>query len=318
MKKTVFMFSGQGSQYFQMGRELYHTHPRFKLWMDYCDEQVLAMTGSSFIEQLYDEENLLSMPFEQIVHTNPALIAIQFSLSKILIEAGIKPDLLIGYSLGEIVSAIVSGVMSLEEGLKLSIDLANLADNNAEKARMMAIISTREELAAHHDKLGSVWVSGQNFARSLVVSGTKENIESLQGYFGEHRIVCQILAVQYGFHSPLIDNLEAPFKAAASSIFYQKPNIPCVSSFTQSELDTPCEAHYWGVIREPVDFQQTIEQLLKRGTYTFIDLGPSGTLATFVKYILPQHSASEVHAVINQFGKDMQGVDTLKRQLQVA
>ncbi|NQZ12186.1 MAG: acyltransferase domain-containing protein, partial [Algicola sp.] len=120
-KPIVFMFSGQGAQYYHMGKELYECHPRFALWMDHCDEIVEPLIGTSLIDILYDESVTKGDPFDRVLYTNPALLCIQYSLSRVLMEMDIQPDYLLGYSLGEFTAAVVSGVMSLEEGLELLV-----------------------------------------------------------------------------------------------------------------------------------------------------------------------------------------------------
>ena len=135
-KPTVFMFSGQGSQYYQMGKELYEKHPRFKLWMNHCDNIVSPLIETSLIEVLY-EQHKKSEPFDNIVYTNPALLSIEYSLAKILMESGIKPDFFLGYSLGELTAAILSQGISLEQGLQLSVSFAKLLERESPPAKCL-------------------------------------------------------------------------------------------------------------------------------------------------------------------------------------
>ena len=97
-RPVVFMFPGQGAQYYQMARELYDTHPRFKLWMQFCDEIARPLLNASLVDTIYQGE--ASNEFDRITLTNPALLAVEFSLAKIIMEMGIQPDFLVGYSLG--------------------------------------------------------------------------------------------------------------------------------------------------------------------------------------------------------------------------
>src|SRR3954471_5340073 len=103
-KQIIFMFSGQGSQYYQMGKELYEKNAQFKHWMDHCDEIVSPLIQTSLIEVLYRGKGK-SESFDNILYTNPALLCVEYSLFKVLNSMGVQPDFLLGYSLGEIIAA---------------------------------------------------------------------------------------------------------------------------------------------------------------------------------------------------------------------
>src|SRR5690349_3091584 len=106
MKRTVWMFSGQGSQYFRMGRDLYDTDPAFREAMSQCDRHLKVLMGESILDVIYHgSESRASVEFDNILHTHPALFCVQYSLAQTLLRRNLKPDLLLGYSLGEFVGA---------------------------------------------------------------------------------------------------------------------------------------------------------------------------------------------------------------------
>lgn len=305
----VFMFSGQGSQYYQMGRELYEEHPRFKLWMNHCNQIVSPLIEVSLIDVLYGKHNK-SEPFDRILYTNPALISIEYSLAKILIEAGIKPDIFLGYSLGEITAAILSQGMSLEQGLQLSIEFAKLLERESPAAGMLAIMESEGIISKFPELFENCWLSGQNFHNNFVVSGLSEEIHILQKTLHRKNIISQRLAVNYGFHSKIMDPLEAHFKFFAQNIHFFKLRTPVVSCLTSESLLELDERYLWNLVRDRVNFKKTIENLVKHGDYIFIDVGPSGTLSTLVKYLLPAHSRSIYMETMNQYGRNL---DSLKK-----
>lgn len=316
-KPIVFMFSGQGSQYYHMGRELYEEHPRFRLWMDHCDEIVHALTGTSLIDVIYREGVNKSEPFDRILHTNPALLCIEYSLARVLMETDIQPDYLLGYSLGEIAASVVSGAVSLEDGLQLSVEYARLLEENCRPAGMLAIIESEDIVDRFPGIFRNCSLSGRNFEKNFVVSGLLEDIQRLQEVLRRENIVSQRLPVNYGFHTELMDPIEDRFKNLARKIVFSPISIPVVSTLKAGWVREIDVDYLWDVVRHPVEFGKTVRQMLWNEDYAFIDVGPSGTLATFVKYLLTAGSRSTHFETINQFGRNLSTLDRLKAGLSI-
>ena len=313
-KQIVFMFSGQGSQYYHMGKELYENHSRFKYWMDHCDEIVYPLVQTSLIDVLYRGQGK-SEPFDQILYTNPALLCIEYSLARVLMEMSIHPDFLLGYSLGEITASVVSGVVSLEEGIQLVVGMAKLVEKKTQLVEMLAIIESQEVMTEFPDLFQNCWLTGKNFQRNFVVSGLPDDIQHLQEDLSQKNRLSQKLPVKYGFHTELIDSIEEEFKQLVRKINLLPIRIPVISSLKTGTLQEASVEYFWEVIRYPVDFEKTIDRMLKKGDYIFIDAGPSGSLATSVKYILPSNSSSLPLQMIDQFGNDLNAIEKLKTSL---
>jgi len=310
------MFSGQGSQYYQMGKELYNEHPRFKLWMDYCDEIVSPLIGTSLVDIIYQEELSVSEPFDQLLYSNPALLCIEYSLSRVLMEMNTRPDYLIGYSLGEITASIVAGAMSLSEGLELVVDYAKLINKNENQAAgMLSIFDSVNIMTELPELFQNCTLTGKNFAGNFVVCGLQHDIQRLQQALDDKKIVSQRLAVNYAFHTQMMDVFEDDFKRLASKVNLSSVRIPIISSSTTGGIHEVTENYLWNVVRNPVEFEKTIHLTLNKGDFTFIDVGPSGSLATFVKYILPANSNSNHLEMINQFGRNLKSIEKLKAGL---
>lgn len=311
-KKNIFMYSGQGSQYFQMGKELYEKNERFKYWMNYCNNVVMDILKKSIVDIIYFTESK-NTPFDNITYSNPALLCIEYSLTKTLQEANIQPDLILGYSLGEITTAVISDSISLEEGLSLVIKIANLVENNTENANMLAIIDSTDLLDDYRDLFKGSWLTGINFDKNFVVTGSPDKIKIISKELDKQKIMTQLLPVNYGFHTELIDPIEVEMKKICEKITFKSLNLTSVSAFTKKEVDVISGNHIWDVLRGVVDFKTTIQNLLKENeNCNFIDVGPSGVLSTFVKYILSSETESCTHQTINQFGKDINSFNKLK------
>ncbi len=304
-KKQIFMFSGQGSQYYQMGKELYQNHQLFKQSMDECNAFVAPLIGMSLTEVIYNPKVEKGAIFDRLLYTNPALLSIQYSLVRVLKDMGVYPDFVMGYSLGEVTAAIVSEAISLEDGLKLVVDMAHLAEEETPQARMLAIMAEKIIVVQNPDLFSKCWLTATNFTENFVISGLPHDIQSLQNDLKEEGITTQKLPVNYGFHTPLIEGLEHRFKKILSEISYSGPVIPIISSRQNEVVASLTDEYFWEVIRYPVNFQKTIENTVKNEDFVFIDLGPSGSLATSIKYILPPSSNSVALQVMNQYGKNL-------------
>jgi acyl transferase domain-containing protein len=305
------MFSGQGSQYYQMGKELYENHTQFRYWMDHCNEIVQPIIKTSLIDVLYREKGK-SESFDNILYSNPALLCVEYSLFNVLKGMDIQPDFLLGYSLGEMIASVVSDAISLEDGIKLTVDIARLAEENTQTAGMLAIVESRTIMSEYPDLFRHCWLTGRNFQANFVVGGLPHTIQQLQRELNKKNITSQILPVKYGFHTELIDSIELSCKQLFRKIKMSSSKVPIISSLKTEIIQELNEDHLWEVIRYPVNFEQTVSEILKTGDYIFIDSGPSGTLATCVKYMLPSNSGSTSLQVMNQFGRDMSSIEKLK------
>lgn len=310
-KPIVFMFSGQGAQYYQMGRELYDNHPRFKVWMDHCDELAEPLLGRSMVEMIYDQSKGKTDPFDQLQYSNPALLSIEYCLARILMENGIQPDYLLGYSLGEFSAAVVGGAIDLEDGLELVINAAKLLNDQLPPGGMLAIIESTDLIEQKADWFSKVSLTGRNFAKNFVVGGHGADLDVLDKQLKAADVMTQRLPVRHGFHTALLDPVESDFKDLAGDVLWGEAEISTWSSLLEGEVSELSESYFWRVIREPVNFDSTIKAMLKTGDYCFIDVCPSGTLATSVKYIKPQDSQSVHYEVMNQFGKNLRTLDNL-------
>lgn len=315
-KPVVFMFSGQGSQYFHMGKELYENHPRFQLWMDHCDEIVEPILGESLMDIVYKQEDR-TQAFDNILHTNPALLCIEFSLARMLMEMGLQPDYLLGYSLGEFTAAVISGAIELEDALQFLVDYAHLLQAESPYSGMLAIIESEELVKQEPELFANTWVTARNFNKNFVVSGLDADIRRVNQAMLDRKVICQRLPVNYGFHTEIMDPLKDRFMQMVKGLYPGNINIPTFSCFTKGQIDEVTPEYLWDLIRYPIEFSETVANMLDKGNFTFIDVGPSGSLATFVKYLLPLNADSTHVEVINQFGKNLNSIEKMRNYLQL-
>jgi bacillaene synthase trans-acting acyltransferase len=313
-KQIVFMYSGQGSQYFHMTRELYERHPRYRLWLEHCDDVARPILGTSVLDTIFDPRRRTSDPFDSLADSNAALLCVEYSLTRVVREMGYQPDVLLGYSLGEITAAVVAEVFSLEFGISFAVEFARIVEEKSPLSGMLAVVGAAELVRSHAGWFADCWVTGRNFRGNFVVSGRVEAVAQLERRLNRANIVCQRLPVNYGVHTELIDPVEEHVRGVLGAESFAQPQIPIVSSASTDRIGAVTADVIWAAMRSPVEFATTIEKLTAAGDATFIDLGPSATLATFVKYILPPDSGSVQVHTINRFGQDLKSLSEFQAQ----
>lgn len=299
--RTIFMFSGQGSQYYGMGRELYATDAVFRAAMDDCNRIYRDATGRDMVAELYDEASKWR-EMTDIALSNPALYSIGYSLNAAMAQAGVRADAVLGYSLGEYVAAVVSGAIAHEDALRLTIRLGELMRSKSVSGGMLSVLAPLSHFAERPDLYRDTALGSINFDKNFVVSGPAATLDDIARRLAAESIVSARLPVLYPFHSPLMTPLEAPFLAIFDNVVIREPSIPQYSPAAVGRLSRPDAAHFWRVTRDLVNFRDAVEGIAREGDCRFVDLSPTGTLSGFVKY---EFGARLQHlATMNQFGRN--------------
>ncbi|MCP4134816.1 MAG: ACP S-malonyltransferase [bacterium] len=311
-KPVIFMYSGQGSQLYHMGHELYEKEPVYRKWMEKLDGMARDIMGEPVLSSMYDKSKKKSDMFDHLRYSHPAIFMTEYALTRLLMENGIEPDFVLGTSMGEFASAAVSGVLSLEETLEAVIKQAEVLEANCEKGGMIAILKspslyTSEPLLSQHSEL-----AGINFDEHFVIAGNSEPLGEIESYLRQEEILYQALPVNIGFHSPAIDTGKSIYVDYLKQKKFKKPEIEFISCSRAAILKELSDDYFWEIARKPIEFQKTVMALEEKGAYTYIDLGPSGTLTNFVKYNLGPESGSTSLAFLNPFGRDIDSFKKIK------
>ncbi len=303
MTKTVFLFSGQGSQHFQMARALFDHDTHFRAEMIRLDAIVRALSGMSVIAALYNDANPKSAAFDALELTHPAIFMVEYALAQTLIARGIRPDLCLGASLGSFAAAAIAGFIDAEQALAAVVQQAAALEACCEPGTMIAVLADTAvfEREGLHElaELAAV-----NFAAHFVVSVPLDRVAALESRLKARQIAFQRLPVAVAFHSRGIDAAQAPFDLFLQSLRIQTGTLPLVCCDRVAVLHELPADFFWQVVRRPIRFGAAVELLEREHACEYIDIGPSGTLATFLRYLLPAQRKPAIHAVLSPFGND--------------
>ncbi|WP_193197113.1 type I polyketide synthase [Nostoc sp. MG11] len=317
-RPIVFMFSGQGSQYVNMGRELYESESVFRKQVDYCCELLKPYLELDLHTVLYPSaETALTatQKLQQTAITQPALFVIEYALTQLWMAWGVYPEMMIGHSIGEYVAATIAGVFSLEDALAIVAMRGKLMQQLPSGA-MLSVQLPEQEVQQLLEK--EISLAASNAPSSCVVSGSKEAIEKSQQKLQQIGVNCRRLHTSHAFHSLMMEPIIETFIQSLQKVKLNCPKIPFISNVSGTWI-TAAEAtdpNYWARhLREPVRFSLGIAELLLQPEPILLEVGPGRTLSSLAKQHQtdklialtsirhPQEQQSDVEFLLNTLGR---------------
>lgn len=302
-RPVVFLFPGQGSQYINMAKGLYETEKTFREEVDRCAEAFRSRTGLDLRLALYpldDHSDEAAQRINQTSIAQAALFTIEYSLAKLWMSWGVRPQAMIGHSIGEYVAACLAEALTIEDAVALVAARATLMQQQPQGAMLSVPLSEQEAapLLGAHLSLAAI-----NGPSSCVVSGPAHSIERLQEQLAERGLGCRRLRTSHAFHSKMMEPALEPFMEQVKRAKLSPPKIPYMSNVSGNWITAQdaTNARYWAQhLRQPVRFADGIKELLKQPDRIFLEVGPGQTLLDLVKLQRASASANPMFASLRR------------------
>ena len=308
-RRIVFVFSGQGSQWAGMGKQLFQEDRVFRETLERCDALVRKEADWSLLSELNADE-----PQSRLVQTDraqPAIVAVQAALVARFRAWGIEPDAVVGHSVGEIAAAYAASVLSLEDAMRVAVHRGRVMQRARGKGRMAAVGLSYSEcerlIAAYGDRLS---VAAVNSPTSTVIAGESLALNEVLDVLKTRGVFCRDLGVDYAFHTPQMEPLLAELAENLENLKPRASSVRVLSTVTGADASgEELDGRHWArSMRDHVRFADAIDRLLDDRYDLFIEIGPSHVLGTPVTECLRARGTEGTVLASLRKGRDGSGV----------
>ncbi|HZT82792.1 MAG TPA: type I polyketide synthase, partial [Gemmataceae bacterium] len=281
--RLAFVCSGQGPQWWAMGRQLLREEPIFRGMIERCDAIVRRLGDWSLLDELTAAEGRSRMDVTAV--SQPCIFALQVALAGLWASWGVQPEAVIGHSVGEVAAAYLAGVFDLEDAVRVIYHRGRCMELAPERGRMLAASTSADEARRLIGGYGErVALAAVNSPTSVTLSGEAGPLEEIARQLDERGVFCRMLKVRYAFHSAQMDPIRDGLLAALDGIRPRPATLPFFSTVTGQRIAGPelGPEYWWHNVRRTVRFADGVGQLIGLGCDTVVELGPHPVLAAAV------------------------------------
>lgn len=278
-----FMFGGHGSQTYQMAKKHFDVCAVFRRWMLELDRYFVSVAGYSVIAELYAEENRIGKPFDDIRYSHPAIFMVEYAGACKMMEQGVKPDFVIGVSLGELTAAVIANAITWQEALNCIAQQSSLFSGPSLGGMTVVLDSAQNALQL---RSAGGELAGINMPNNFVIAGNTAALANCEKLLQEHGTIFLRLPIAQPFHSSAIDSYKSDFAKTTPERF-SEPSLSVFSASTAGVVDAYEAEFFWHSIRAPMNVLQTLTLMSARPVKELFDFSPAGTLKNFAT-ALPQ------------------------------
>ncbi|HEX4390301.1 MAG TPA: type I polyketide synthase, partial [Mycobacterium sp.] len=279
--KTAWLFTGQGSQYPGMARELFETEPLFAETLNQCAAAVADVLEKPLLDVIFDADSAeAEETLRQTAYAQPALFAVEMGLARLWQSWGFEPAVVLGHSVGQYSAACVAGVFSLEDGARLMAERGRLFGSLPAGGRMVAVFAAAERVEGLTDQFPSLSVAAYNGANT-VLSGPAGDLDQAVARLTADGVRCDWLETSHAFHSALLDPILDEFEAYADGFKYASPQRILVDNRTGAVIgrSQKLDGNYWRRhARQPVEFAKSVQTLSDLSCKVLLEIGPQPVL----------------------------------------
>ncbi len=294
-----------------MAADLMNAEPVFRQWMEIGDRIVKNAQGFSPLDIIHDREKSLSDPFDHMEHSHPALFMTQFAAAKLLQAKGLRPDLLLGVSLGEFVAMSIAGVVPFEVALKALARQPAVFRKSAPTGALIAMLAPESSCEQSAVLRETTQIAGVNASRHTILACLSADADRVIDELRRLDIAFQRLPVPFAFHSQWVEAAKEAYLDALADVQFDTAFWPVWSCCLGRPVNEVDANFLWQIVREPMHVRRTFAALEERGGAHYIDLSPTGTIASILRQELGDQTTSIVSPLMSPFGGNMKRLDEL-------
>ena len=313
-KELVFVFTGQGSQWWAMGQQLLQREPLFRSTIEKIDTLFQELSGWSIVEEMLKSED--QSHIDRTAIAQPAICALQIALVALWKSWGITPTRVVGHSVGEVAAAYCAGILSLEDTVRVIYHRSLLQDTTAGHGRMLAAgITPREAREMIGDLTDQIHITAINSPGLVTLGGDTAPLELIGARLQREGRFMRWLKVNYAFHTHQMDPIRVQLLENLASIKPQAADIPFVSTVTScvypgEQLDAN---YWWHNVRRPVLFEPAIAKCIQAGATVFLEVGAHPSMQSSLNDSLAAQGTAGcvLHSLSRQTDESLQMLSNL-------